>query len=96
MAELKTLHNMFGCARRDFYDAERQIIKALPTIINAVSDESLREALSEHLAETRGQVNRLEQASEWPGAKPSANTAPGWKGSSKKGATGGMKKEPRL
>ena len=69
MAELKTLHNFFECERRDFYVAKRQILKALPKIINAVSDERLREALSEHLQETRGEVDRLERASESPGDK---------------------------
>ena len=64
MAELKTLHNLFEDELRDIYDAERQILKALPKIIKAVSDQSLREALNEHLEETRGQVDRLDQAFE--------------------------------
>lgn len=64
MAELKTLHDLFEDELRDVYDAERQILKALPKIINAVSDEGLRDALSDHLRETRGQVDRLEQAFE--------------------------------
>ena len=62
MAELTTLRDLFEDELRDVYDAERQILKALPKIMNAVSDESLREALSDHLEETRGQVDRLEQA----------------------------------
>ena len=64
MADLKTLHNLFEDELRDVYDAERQILKALPKIINAVSSERLRAALSDHLEETRGQVDRLEQAFE--------------------------------
>ena len=80
MAELRTLHNLFECERRDFYAAERQILKALPKIINGVLDESLREALSEHLEETRGQVNRLEQASEWPGGKAKRKHCSGMEG----------------
>jgi len=64
MAELKTLHNLFEDELRDIYDAERQILKTLPKIIKAVSDQSLREALNEHLEETRGQVDRLDQAFE--------------------------------
>jgi ferritin-like metal-binding protein YciE len=64
MAELLTLHNLFENELRDVYDAEKQILNALPKVIEAVSDESLREALSAHLEETRGQVNRLERAFE--------------------------------
>jgi ferritin-like metal-binding protein YciE len=62
MADLTTLHNLFEAELRDVYDAERQIIKALPKIIKAVSDETLKKALTGHLEETRGQVDRLEQA----------------------------------
>jgi ferritin-like metal-binding protein YciE len=46
---------------QDVYDAERQLVKALPKIAKAASDEQLREALTEHLEVTKGQVERLEQ-----------------------------------
>ena len=62
MADLNTLQNLFESELRDVYDAEKQILKALPKIIKAAADEDLREALSGHLDETRGQVARLEQA----------------------------------
>src|ERR1700730_9131670 len=64
MAELQTLNDLFEDELRDVYDAEKQILKALPKIINAVSDQNLREALSGHLEETRGQVDRLERVFE--------------------------------
>jgi ferritin-like metal-binding protein YciE len=44
------------------YDAEKQIVKALPRIIKAANDVALREALTMHLEETHGQIERLEQA----------------------------------
>lgn len=62
MPGLTTLHDLFEDELRDVYDAEKQILKALPKIIKAVSDASLSAALTAHLAETRGQVDRLEQA----------------------------------
>jgi ferritin-like metal-binding protein YciE len=49
MADLQTLDQLFEDELRDVYDAERQILKALPRIIDAVSDESLRKGLSKHL-----------------------------------------------
>src|SRR2546421_9817705 len=64
MAELNTLQDLFESELRDVYDAEKQILKALPKIIKAVSNEQLSEALSEHLEETRGHVERLEQVFE--------------------------------
>jgi ferritin-like metal-binding protein YciE len=64
MAEMNTLHDLFEKELRDVYDAEKQIVKALPKIIKAVTDERLREALSSHLDETKEQVSRLEQVFE--------------------------------
>jgi ferritin-like metal-binding protein YciE len=62
MADLNTLNDLFEDELRDVYDAEKQILKALPKIIKAAKDVELREALTMHLEETRGQVDRLEQA----------------------------------
>jgi ferritin-like metal-binding protein YciE len=61
MADLNTLNDLFEDELKDVYDAEKQILKALPKIIKAVTDEQLSEALSAHLEETRGHVRRLEQ-----------------------------------
>ena len=46
---------------KDTYDAEHQIIKALPSMIKAVESDELKEALESHLEETRGHVERLEK-----------------------------------
>lgn len=45
------------------YDAEKQIVKALPNVIEAASSSELREALESHLEETKEQVRRLEEIS---------------------------------
>jgi ferritin-like metal-binding protein YciE len=62
MADLNTLHDLFEDELRDVYDAEKQILKALPKIIKAATNDELRNALSAHLEETKNQVSRLEQA----------------------------------
>jgi ferritin-like metal-binding protein YciE len=62
MSEMNTLRDLFEDELRDVYDAEKQIVKALPKVIKATSDEVLREALSSHLEETRGHIERLEEA----------------------------------
>jgi len=61
MAEAKSLHDAFLDELRDAYDAEKQILKALPKMVKAAESDDLREAFETHLEETRGQVNRLEQ-----------------------------------
>ena len=62
MAEQKTLHDAFLDELRDVYDAEKQLTKALPKMVKAASSKELRTAFEEHLEETRGQIERLEQA----------------------------------
>ena len=60
MPDMNSLHALFEKELRDLYDAEKQIIKALPKMIKGASNEELSEALSMHLEETRGHVERLE------------------------------------
>jgi ferritin-like metal-binding protein YciE len=62
MASMNSLDALFEDELRDVYDGERQIIKALPKMIKAAESEELRSALEAHLEETRGHVDRLEQA----------------------------------
>ena len=61
MAETGTLHDAFVDELRDTYDAEKQLIKALPELARAATSPALRAAFQAHLKETRGQVERLEQ-----------------------------------
>lgn len=63
MAETKTktLHDAFLDELRDTYDAEKQLLKALPKMARAATSPNLKSAFENHLDETRGQVERLEQ-----------------------------------
>ena len=45
----------------DLYSAEQQIIQELPNMIKAASSDDLKEALKNHLEETKMQVERLNQ-----------------------------------
>jgi len=49
---------------RDIYNAEKQIVKALPRIVKGVTSDELSEALQSHLKETQGHVTRLERVFE--------------------------------
>lgn len=56
----------------DIYFAEKQLVKVLPRMLKAATNEELRAALESHLDETRGQVERLEQVFEALGIPPKA------------------------
>jgi len=57
----KTLHDAFLDELRDAYDAEKQLVKALPKLAKAATSKELRSAFESHLEETRGHVSRLEE-----------------------------------
>jgi ferritin-like metal-binding protein YciE len=69
MAKISTLEEMFLDEIQDLYDAEKQLTKALPKMAKAASSEELRQAFEEHLGQTRGHVERLEQVFEAIGEK---------------------------
>ena len=46
---------------QDLYDAEKQLVKSLPRMVKAATNEELKSALTEHLEVTKGQVQRLEE-----------------------------------
>src|SRR5262245_37213920 len=54
----------------DIYDAEQQILKSLPNLINAASSEELRDALEQHRDVTEGQVERLDEIFNDIGGRP--------------------------
>jgi ferritin-like metal-binding protein YciE len=61
MAESGTLHDAFIDELRDAYDAEKQLLKALPKMAKAATSAELRTAFEDHLEETREHVARLER-----------------------------------
>lgn len=61
MAESGTLHDAFLDELRDAYDAEKQLLKALPKMAKKATSEDLTAAFEAHLEETRGHVDKLEQ-----------------------------------
>ena len=74
--DIETLDDLFVHTLQDIYYAENQILKALPKMIKKVSDPQLREALSEHLEQTKTHVDRLEQVFEMHGAEVKAVDCP--------------------
>jgi ferritin-like metal-binding protein YciE len=58
------LHELFLAELADVYNAEQQLVKALPKMAKAAESDELREALESHLEETEEQARRLEQVAE--------------------------------
>lgn len=64
MAAATSLHDAFIEELRDTYDAERQLVKALPKLAKAANSVELRQAFESHLEETKAQIERLESVFE--------------------------------
>jgi ferritin-like metal-binding protein YciE len=78
--KLTSLHDLFLDSLRDLYNAENQIIKALPKMAKTADSEELQNAFQEHLDQTRGHVERLEKVFEIMGAKARGKTCQAMEG----------------
>ena len=67
---LDSLRDLYVNELRDLYNAENQLLKALPRMAKAASSPELKAAFTEHLEVTRGQVTRLEQVFTELGVSP--------------------------
>jgi ferritin-like metal-binding protein YciE len=65
---------------KDLYSAEKQIVRSLPKLAKAVTSPDLKQALLDHLEETKGQVSRLEQIGELVGKRMTGKSCVGMKG----------------
>jgi ferritin-like metal-binding protein YciE len=58
---LDSLEKLFLEELKDVYNAEKQILRALPKMAKAAESPELQQAFTKHLKETAGQVQRLER-----------------------------------
>lgn len=72
---------------RDIYDAEQQIIEALPDMIDAASDPQLKRDFQLHLEETHRQRERLDQVFSMLGESADGGSCDGMKGIIMEGST---------
>ncbi len=68
--KIASLHDLYVDELKDLYNAENQLLKALPKMAKAATAPELKEAFTSHLEETRGQVERLDQIFEELGVSP--------------------------
>jgi ferritin-like metal-binding protein YciE len=81
-----SLRDLYIDELRDLYSSETQLVKALPKLAKASSNEQLREAFEEHLQQTEEHVSRLEQIFEQLEEKPTGKKCMGMEGLVKEGA----------
>ena len=77
---LDTMQELLVEELRDIHNAEQQLVKALPKLASAAATPSLQDALQDHLADTEGQVRRLEQIFEMLGQKSGGRKCKGMEG----------------
>ncbi len=59
--DIKTMDDLFVHQLRDIYYAEKQIVNALPEMIQKAQDPTLKQGFETHLGETKNHVKRLEE-----------------------------------
>jgi len=74
--DIATLQDLYIHQLEDVYYAEQQITKALPKMITKATDTQLRQGFEQHLRETEGQIQRLEQVFRLEGMQPKGVTCP--------------------
>lgn len=85
MSTMNTLNDLFVDTLRDTYDAETQLVDALPKMEKAASSAQLKKAFRTHLQETEGHRRRLEQVFQEMGMKASRKSCKGMQGLIKEG-----------
>ena|ERR1700722_7603639 len=86
---MKNFYDLFVVELQNMYNAEKQILTALPHLIEVASAGDLKEALRHHLKETKEQVSRLELIAEELDEKLVEGKSEGMAGLLKDGAKAG-------
>jgi ferritin-like metal-binding protein YciE len=74
--DIKTMEDLFVHGLQDIYYAENQITKALPKMIAMATNRDLSKGLSDHLEETKKQIERLDKVFEKLGKQPQGTKCP--------------------
>lgn len=77
---METLEELFEETLKDVYFAENAILKALPKMAKKTQSRELKQAFEEHVEQTKGQVERLDQVFKLLGKKASGKECPALKG----------------
>jgi ferritin-like metal-binding protein YciE len=78
--EKNALQELYVNELRDLYNAENQLVKALPKMAKAATSQELRAGFEEHLEQTKGHVQRLEEIFSELDEKPTGKKCKGMEG----------------
>lgn len=78
--EIADLQQLMVEELKDLYNAEKQILKALPKVAKKATSPELRQAIEHHYEETENQVDRLEQVLGKLGESPRGKKCKGMQG----------------
>ena len=84
--KLDSLDALFHQELKDLYSAENQLVKALPKMAKAATNEELKAGFEEHLEQTKGHVERLDQIGKDLGLKLTGHKCKAMEGLVKEGA----------
>src|SRR3954467_7781198 len=70
MSKLTTLDEKLAHDPGDIYDAEHRFLDAQREMLDAATDRNLKKMIKAHIAQTEGQIERLERGFEALGKKP--------------------------
>lgn len=77
---MKTLEDLFQHQLKDLYNAEGQLVKALPKMVEKATDKNLKKAFEGHLEETKTHKQRLEEIAKELGFDPKGETCKAMEG----------------
>jgi ferritin-like metal-binding protein YciE len=78
--EMETLRDLYVDELKDLYSAEKQLVKALPTMQKKATHPALKRAFAKHLGQTRVHVKRLERVCRELGESPRGKKCVGMEG----------------
>lgn len=78
--KMTSLEELLADELKDLYSAETQLTKALPKMAKAAQTNELRTAFEQHLEQTRGHVQRLEQVCDKLEIRPKGKKCMGMEG----------------
>lgn len=84
--KLNTLDDLLLQELKDLYSAEKQLVKALPKMAKAASNEDLSAGFEEHLEQTKEHVERLDQIADELGVKLTGHKCKAMEGLIEEGA----------
>ena len=84
--KLESLETLYVEELRDIYNAENQLLKALPKMAKAAASPELKQAFEDHLEQTEEHVERLDEIFEKLDKKPTGKTCQAMKGLVEEGA----------